>query len=43
MKNFLKKLTIISSFIFGALQLSAQTIGTIAYDSIADDDSRQVR
>jgi hypothetical protein len=41
MKNLSKKLIIISSFIFGALQLSAQTIGTIAYDSIADDDSRQ--
>ena len=41
MKNLSKKLIIISSFLFGALQLSSQTIGTIAYDSIADDDSRQ--
>ena len=38
MKNLSKKLIIISSFIFGALHLSAQTI---TYDSIADDDSRQ--
>ena len=41
MKNLSKKLIIISSFLFGALQLSAQTIGTIAYDSIAEDNSRQ--
>ncbi|MDC6483653.1 FG-GAP-like repeat-containing protein [Cyclobacteriaceae bacterium] len=38
MKNLSKKLIIISSFIFGALHLSAQTV---VYDSIADDDSRQ--
>ena len=41
MKNLSKKLIIISSFLFGALQSSAQTLETIAYDSIADDDSRQ--
>ena len=38
MKNFSKKFIIISSFLFGVLQLSAQTI---SYDSIAEDNSRQ--
>ena len=38
MKNSLIKFTVITSFLLGAAQLSAQTI---SYDSIADDNSRQ--